>query len=130
MFASAKSKPAEAVNYGKIQSIIGEGTEIKGVIHSNGVVRIDGYLEGTIEHSGELIIGPKGRLVATVKSTDLAVAGELRGEVIVEGKLELLAGAKLVGDIRCGHLVVHEGAIFHGRSLMASDEPAEGKSSN
>ncbi|HEY3365301.1 MAG TPA: polymer-forming cytoskeletal protein [Symbiobacteriaceae bacterium] len=126
MFASAK-KPAESVNYGKVQSIIGEGTEIKGAIHSTGVVRIDGYLEGTIEHSGELIVGPKGRLVATVKSTDLAIAGELRGEVEVEGKLELLAGARLFGDIRCGHLVVHEGAIFNGRSLMAPNELAAEK---
>lgn len=114
-------KASEVVTASKVETIIGEGTEIKGTIQSTGVVRIDGYLEGSIVHAGDLIIGPKGRLQAQIKSTGLAVAGEIRGDVEVEGRLELLAGARLFGDIRCGHLVVHEGATFHGRSLMSSD---------
>lgn len=121
MFGTPK-KTTDSLNYGKVETIIGEGTEIKGTIHSNGVVRIDGKLEGTIQHKGELIIGPKGRLSATVMATGLAVAGEVRGDVTVEGKLELLTGARLYGDIRCGHLVVHDGAMFQGRSLMSNEE--------
>ncbi|MGE5675751.1 MAG: bactofilin family protein [Mycobacterium leprae] len=120
MFGTKKA-PA-VVQPGKVQSIVGEGTQIRGTIHSCGVVRIDGLLEGSIEHDGELIVGPKGKVVATVKSTDLALAGELHGDVQVEGRLELLSGAQLYGDIRCGHLVVHDGALFHGRSLMSADE--------
>jgi len=115
-------KTADSLSYGKVQTLIGEGTEIKGTIHSTGVVRIDGYLEGSIRHEGDLIVGPKGKIAATVQSKGLAVSGEVRGDVTVEGKLELLSGARLYGDIRCGHLVVHDGAMFHGRSLMAKDD--------
>jgi cytoskeletal protein CcmA (bactofilin family) len=121
LFGSAK-KTTDTLGYGKVETIIGEGTEIRGTIQSTGVVRLDGYMEGTVEHKGDLIIGPKGRINATIKTQGLAVAGEVRGDIDVEGKLELLPGARLYGDIRCGHLVVHQGAMFHGHSRM-NDEP-------
>lgn len=125
MFSSNK-KTVDSLSYDKIQTIIGEGTEIKGNIQSNGVVRIDGTLEGTIHHNGDLLVGPKGRVVAEIRTKGLSIAGEVRGELHVEGKLELLPGARVFGDIRCGHFVVHEGAMFHGRSMMAAESEAEG----
>jgi len=102
----------------KIETIIGEHAEIKGEIHSKGVVRVDGLLQGTVQHQGHLIIGPAGRLIANVKALSMAVAGEIQGDVEVEGVLELLEGAKMLGDVRCGNLVVHAGATFQGRSSM------------
>lgn len=128
MFGGAK-KTADSLNYGAVQTVIGEGTEIKGSIQATGVVRIDGSLEGTIQHQGDLIIGPKGKVNADIKSKALAVAGEVRGNIDIEEKLELLPGARLYGDIRCGHLVVHEGAMFHGRSLMANEQSQVAKAS-
>ncbi|MFZ5823766.1 MAG: bactofilin family protein [Bacillota bacterium] len=119
MFGKSKKPTADSLNYGKVETVIGEGTEIKGTIESSGVVRVDGYLEGTVHHNGDLIVGPKGRIVANIKSKGLAMSGEVRGEIDVEGKLELLPGARLHGDVKCGHLVIHEGAVFHGRSNMA-----------
>lgn len=117
MFSTMK-RPMEGA-HGKVQTLIGEGTAVKGSIRSDGVVRIDGYLEGTIENACELIIGPKGRVVAEVTAENLSLAGELRGEVVVTGKLELLPGSRLVGNIQCDHLIVHDGATFHGQSRMA-----------
>jgi cytoskeletal protein CcmA (bactofilin family) len=124
VFGAAK-KTADSLGYDKVQTIIGEGTEIRGTIQATGVIRIDGTLEGSIVHQGDLIIGPKGRVTADIRSKGLAVAGEVRGNVETDDKLELLPGARLYGDIRCGHLVVHEGAMFHGRSLMANEESQE-----
>ncbi len=120
MFGSKKT--VDSLSYDKVQTIVGEGTEIKGTITSTGVVRIDGRLEGSIDHSGDLIVGPKGNVIANVRAKGLAVAGEVRGQIEVETKLELLPGSRLYGDIQCGHLVVHEGAMFHGRSLMSSED--------
>lgn len=127
MFRSRKPV-ADGLAYGKVETLIGEGTQIKGSFQSSGVVRVDGFLEGSIDHDGDLIIGPKGRVQATVRARGLAMAGEIRGDVEVEGKLELLPGAHLQGDVRCGHLVIHEGARFHGRSVMSSPEPADSPS--
>jgi cytoskeletal protein CcmA (bactofilin family) len=124
VFGRGRSKD-DSLGYTKVQTIIGEGTAIKGSINSNGVMRIDGTLEGTIEHLGQLVIGPKGRLLANVKAESMAIAGEVRGDVIVKDKLELLSTARLFGDVRCGQLIVHPGAVFQGQSRMAHDEKPE-----
>lgn len=124
VFGKGKKPTADSLSYGKVETVVGEGTQIKGTIQSMGVIRIDGYLEGNLDHQGDLIVGPKGRIHAGVRSKALASAGEIKGNVEVEGKLELLPGAYLEGDVRCGNLVIHEGARFVGRSHMAgaSDE--------
>ena len=125
VFGSRKRATADSLSYGKIETLIGEGTQIKGSFQSSGVLRVDGFVEGSIEHDGDLIVGPKGRIQATIKARSLATAGEIQGDVEVAEKLELLPGANLTGDVRCGHLVIHEGARFHGRSLMSVAESAE-----
>lgn len=106
------------INHGRIQTLVGPGTEIKGTVQSAGVVRIDGRVEGQVEHDGTLIIGQKGRVEANVRTKHMAVAGEVYGKLFVEGRLELLPTARVHADLRCGHLVVHEGALFHGVSQM------------
>ena len=70
MFGSRKKATADNLSYGKVETLIGEGTQIKGSFQSSGVVRVDGFLEGTIEHDGDLIVGPKGRIQATVKAQE------------------------------------------------------------
>lgn len=125
VFGSRKKSTADNLSHGKVETLIGEGTKIKGSFQSSGVVRVDGYLEGSIEHDGDLIVGPKGRIQATIKARSLAAAGEIHGDVEVTEKVELLPGANLKGDVRCGHLVIREGARFHGRSLMAVTDAPE-----
>lgn len=114
----------DSLAYSTVQTVIGEGTTISGNIQSCGTIRVDGTLEGTIEHDGELIVGPKGVLKATVCAKGMAIAGEVHGDVVVEGKLELLSTARLYGRIRYGHLVVQEGAYFEGTSNIDSTAPA------
>lgn len=115
-------RSGDTLGYARVETIIGEGTEIRGDIQSSGVIRVDGYLEGTVNHQGELVVGPKGRVHANVRARAMAVAGEVHGDVQVEGKLEILSSGKLCGDIRCGHLIVQEGAVFEGRSHMKEAE--------
>jgi cytoskeletal protein CcmA (bactofilin family) len=115
MFGKARGP----LGLGKVDTVIGEGAQLKGVIESTGVLRIDGHFEGQIDHAGELIVGPRGRIVATVKAKSMAIAGEVRGDVTTEAKLEIMSSGCLIGNSHAGQLVVHEGGKFHGRSLMS-----------
>lgn len=121
-------KTGDTLRYTKVQTIIGEGTTLRGTLQTTGTLRMDGFMEGTIEHSGELIVGPKGQVVATVRARSVAVAGEVRGDMVVEGKLELLASARVFGDIKYGRLIIHEGAVFKGRSEAGSSDAAVSQS--
>ncbi|MCG0238446.1 MAG: polymer-forming cytoskeletal protein [Firmicutes bacterium] len=119
-----RKRAGETLRYSRIDTVLGEGTVIRGNLQSTGVVRIDGTLEGQVDHDGILLVGPKGRVIANVRARGMSVAGEVHGDVEVEGTLELLSGAVLRGDIRCAHLVIREGAVFEGRCHM--QEAGEG----
>lgn len=107
----------------KIDTIIGKETEFKGVLNSSGVLRIDGKVEGEIHHKGDLIVGETGTVVATViHARHISIAGQVKGNVEAEGKLELVTTGRLYGDIKVAGLIIGEGAVFRGNSEMKTGE--------
>lgn len=62
--------------------LISEGVSVVGTLNfGEGVVRLDGRLEGKIIGSGTLIIGEKGMLQGEVKVTTLILGGRVEGTV-------------------------------------------------
>ena len=55
----------------------------------------------------------------------MAARGTVKGNIVAEDKVELGPEARVEGDITCQTLVVAEGAMFCGRSLMG-EPPLEG----
>jgi cytoskeletal protein CcmA (bactofilin family) len=51
------------------------------------------------------------------------VAGRFKGTIIVKGRAEIARGGRVDGDITSKTLVVEEGAIFQGQSIM-DQQPA------
>lgn len=111
-------KQSEAINLDRVDTIIGKDCELKGTLQASGVIRIDGRLQGDIIHSGDLVIGENALIIASIKARNVTVAGEVRGNIDAEGRLELVPTAKLYGDIRVGNLVIADGAVFRGSSEM------------
>lgn len=109
-------------SYEKVDTIIGKGTEFKGTLSSSGVLRIDGRFEGEILHRGDLVIGETGLVTANIKARHVTIAGEVRGNVEAEGKLELVTSGRLFGDIKVAALVIGDGAVFRGASEMRQPE--------
>lgn len=113
-------KEADGAQLERVETILGRGTEFRGTLVSSGVVRIEGKLEGEINHSGELVIGESAVVIANVKAKIITVAGQVKGNVDCEGRLEIVPSGRLYGDIKVGHLVIAEGAVFQGVSVMRS----------
>jgi len=105
----------------KVDTILGKDSHFQGTLHSDGVLRVDGKFEGEIHHRGDLIIGEAAMVVANIKARHVTVAGEVRGNIHAEGRLELVNTARVYGDVSMGNLVVAEGAVFQGRSEMKED---------
>ena len=117
MFVAKKDvSPAATPANGKVDTIIGQEAEIKGTLTSTGIIRIDGKVDGEIIHEGDIMIGETGNITADVKARNVTVAGAITGNVDATGKLELLASARVTGDISIGALVIGEGAVFRGTS--------------
>lgn len=125
MFGSKKEGQVPS-NPARIETVIGKDCELRGTITASGSVRIDGILQGEIINDGDLVVGEGAKVAAEVQARNVLLAGELRGNVKTQGKLELLPTAHLMGNIEVNHLVVADGAVFRGESKMvARDEQGE-----
>jgi cytoskeletal protein CcmA (bactofilin family) len=112
-------KESASINVDKIDTVIGRETEIKGTVNANGIIRIDGKIEGHLVNQGDVVVGEGAFILADVKARHVTVAGEIKGNVTAEGKLEILSTGKVHGNIQVQNLVIGEGAVFKGKSEMS-----------
>ncbi len=86
-------------------------------------------MEGDIVTSSEIVIGETGNVKAQIKAKNARIGGTVTGNMEISERLELLASAKLIGDIKAGTLIIGEGAIFKGACEMRSVDEKKGKES-
>jgi cytoskeletal protein CcmA (bactofilin family) len=108
----------------KLETFVGDGTEVKGELCVKGTVRIDGVMEGNIR-ADWVIVGESGKIKGDVASRGVVVAGKVEGNIDAGEIVELKQKAQVSGEIRTGRLAVSEGAIFDGRSRMKKGSEAE-----
>src|SRR5512137_252496 len=82
-----------------MNAFLGEGTSFKGVLTFEGTVRIDGRMEGEIITKDTLVVGEAATVSATIHTGVVVVSGTVRGDIIAEKKVEILATGKLYGNI-------------------------------
>ncbi len=101
-------------------SIIGPGMSITGDLVTEGTVRVEGRIEGTVRAGKAVIIGKSGEVVGEVITQDAVIGGRLRGTLVAESRLELQATSDIEGQIRAPaqHLQLEEGARFNGQIQM------------
>lgn len=99
-------------------NIIGAGTTIEGDIKSNGDIRIDGTVYGSITSKAKIVVGNTGVVEGDVFSSNADVSGTIKGKTSVSELLFLKSSAKIIGDIVTGKLVVDVGASFTGSCSM------------
>jgi len=124
-----------APEHDKVATFIGQGTEIKGDIKAKGSIRIDGHVDGEIDHEGDLVIGEEGVVEATIKTRSVTIAGEARGNIEASGRVnieasgrvEIVSTGRLYGDITVNALIIHEGAVFDGNCQMRQGEGGDAR---
>jgi cytoskeletal protein CcmA (bactofilin family) len=108
-------------------SIIGAGMRIVGDVVSEGVVRIEGSVHGTVRAAQAVVLGRGGEIVGDLIAPEAVIGGTVSGTVTAEQRLELQSTGVVEGEIctRAQQLQINEGARVSGRIHMidASDEP-------
>jgi len=115
------STPSSGGSPTKIETLIGPTANFKGVVQSDGGLRVDGVFEGTVQLAGNLIIGESGKVIADVTAQNVSVAGALKGTVKAAGRLEILSTGRVWGDISVASFLIDEGGFFRGQSIMPGE---------
>ena len=115
-------------------TIVGAGARLEGNVVSAGSLRIDGQVKGQINAEGDVTLSPQSQVEADIRAENVSVGGKFKGNLIVKGKAHLARGGRIDGNITSKTLVVEEGGIFHGQSIMDGTTPSSsgqpGASSN
>ena len=99
-------------------TIVGAGARLEGNVVSAGSLRIDGQVKGQINAEGDVALSPQSQVEADIRAQNVSVAGAFKGTIVVKNKAHLASGGRIDGNITSKSLVVEEGGVFHGQSLM------------
>jgi cytoskeletal protein CcmA (bactofilin family) len=99
-------------------TIVGQGAKLEGTVVSAGSLRIDGQVKGQITADGDVMLSPQSQVEADIRAQNVVVAGRFKGSVVVKTKAEIARGGRVEGNITSKTLVVEEGAVFQGQSIM------------
>lgn len=99
-------------------NLIQSGTSITGDIQSNGNIRIDGTLNGTVNAGGKVILGSTGSVEGEIKCINADIEGRVNGIIKVKELLSFKATAVVSGEIYTGKLAIEPGAKFTGTCRM------------
>ena len=103
---------------------IGGSILVKGDVVSTEDLVIDGQVQGTIEigdHS--LTIGSGAAVVADLVAKNITISGQLKGDVVGSGTVELKSSARVEGDINAPKFMMEEGATLSGKVDTGTKKP-------
>jgi cytoskeletal protein CcmA (bactofilin family) len=105
---------------------IGSGTRIRGKIHGDGDLVVEGQVEGDVAIRGDLTIAEGASISSeAVEAQAVTIAGTLEGDVAASGQVRLAAGSRVRGNLRGSAVSIEDGARFSGRLDCEFDLPPE-----
>ncbi len=106
----------------KVDTIISPDAQFKGIITTKGTIRIDGILDGGIDHAEGVIIGDSGEVKGDINAQNVVIGGKVEGNIASSSFIEVLPQAKIQGDLKTSKLSISEGAFFQGNCQMTKEQ--------
>ncbi len=103
-------------------SIIAADLKVIGELQTDGVVKIDGIVEGNIKAERQVLVSKGGEVKGDVHSKEVIVGGKVCGGVYANGRVEVQSTASVQGDIATKRLLVHEGGEVNGNLRMTDPQ--------
>ena len=104
------------------ETVLGANCTLEGTLRSSANVRLDGTFTGTLEITGNVLVGETAKITADINAKNISIAGAVRGNVSGK-KVQLLRTGRIWGDIHAAALTTEEGAFIDGKIAMSTQEP-------
>jgi cytoskeletal protein CcmA (bactofilin family) len=92
--------------------------KVHGDIDTNGVIKIEGTVEGTIRGARQVLVGRQGEVKGDVSAREVVVGGRIDGTVTASERVEIQGTSAVSGDIYTKSIVVLEGGRINGAVRM------------
>jgi cytoskeletal protein CcmA (bactofilin family) len=106
---------------GELNTVIGKGSIIEGLLTVQNSLRIDGRVQGQVQASDSLIVGKDGEIEGEIKARNAIIGGRVKNRILATGKVVLEAHAVVHGEVKTSKLVIDEGAVFDGNCAMSEN---------
>jgi cytoskeletal protein CcmA (bactofilin family) len=122
-------------------TLIASGTTIRGDVHFNGRLHLDGNVEGSVRGEGAqamLTLSEHAVVTGEVQAPHIVVDGTINGDVNAGERLELASNARVEGNVYYKMLEMSAGARINGKMVHRAEpqrqlpkpeesEPADGE---
>jgi cytoskeletal protein CcmA (bactofilin family) len=88
---------------------------VHGDIETEGSLRIDGKMEGSIIRADVVVLGKDASIVGDITAREVIIGGIVHGNIRASSRAELLESATVEGDIDAAVIRIHEGGSVQGR---------------
>ena len=99
-------------------AIIETGCKLEGNLSFSGTSRIGGLVSGTIFSNDTVLITEEARVNADITASVIIISGIVKGNLKAQSRVEMVKPARFEGTVSAPSLVVEEGVIFHGTTIM------------
>lgn len=109
-----------------INTLIGEGSLVRGDLVVQGFFRLDGDFMGSVRTGGRVLVAVSGRAKGEIHARSVVIAGVFRGDIYASEKVVLLSTAMVLGNIYTSRLEIDLGAFLDGYACVTSKIREEG----
>jgi cytoskeletal protein CcmA (bactofilin family) len=105
-------------HHGRISTIIGKGTVVKGDVNFSGGLHIDGHIIGNItspeDESACITISEYGLIEGEVHIPNIIVNGQVKGDIYSSNHLELAKKSQIHGNVYYNIIEIAVGSEING----------------
>lgn len=101
-------------------SIIAKDLTVLGDLSTEGVVKIEGKVKGTIRANTQALIAPGALVQGDLHTAEAVIGGRVEGNVHASDRVEVQATAEVQGDVFTRRIVVLEGGSVNGSIKMGT----------
>lgn len=105
-------------------SIIGPGMRVTGDCQTEGTLRIEGTVEGTVRAGKAVVLGKDGVVDGDISTQDAVIGGRVNGSIAAESRLELQATCIIEGEVRARRIKLEEGGRVNGTVQIGETSPS------
>lgn len=105
-----------------INTLIGNGSFVKGDLKVNGFIRIDGDIDGNLETDGAVIISEKARIRGNITAKSIIVGGVIIGDITAKDGVKLLSSSAVIGNVISRKVQMEDNVVFHGHCISVQNE--------